>query len=90
MVWIDGTYDMVAVQERLKYGSTSGISFGPVDPVQYAQAFGAHGLMIDSPDRAGRVLKQAFEIPGPVVIGVHVDYRDNYKLFETVDERSIH
>ena len=24
MVWIDGTYDMVAVQEKLKYGRPSG------------------------------------------------------------------
>ena len=31
MVWIDGTYDMVAVQEQSKYKRTSGVSFGPVD-----------------------------------------------------------
>lgn len=41
MIWIDGTYDMVAVQEVLKYGRKSGIGLGPVDPVGYAQAFGA-------------------------------------------------
>src|SRR5216683_5445277 len=47
MIWIDGTYDMVAVQERLKYKRTSGIDFGPVDPIKYAEAFGATGLRID-------------------------------------------
>ena len=31
MIWIDGTYDMVAVQERQKYGRSSGTDFGPVD-----------------------------------------------------------
>jgi acetolactate synthase-1/2/3 large subunit len=90
MIWIDGTYDMVAVQEEQKYGRPSGIKFGPVDPVKYAEAFGARGLMIQSPDQITSVLKRAFDTPGPVLVGVHVDYRDNPKLFEQVNERSIH
>ena len=90
MIWIDGTYDMVAVQEEQKYGRSSGIKFGPVDPVKYAEAFGARGFTIQSPDQITSVLKQAFDTPGPVLIGVHVDYRDNHKLFEQVSERSVH
>ncbi|WP_263358161.1 acetolactate synthase AlsS [Acidicapsa ligni] len=90
MICIDGTYDMVAVQEVAKYGRPSGTTFGPVDPVQYAEAFGARGFIIRSPDQIAPVLKKAFDIPGPVLIGVHVDYRDNHKLFEQVNERSIH
>lgn len=84
MVWIDGTYDMVAVQEEAKYGRTSGVQFGPVDVVKYAEAFGAQGLMIRTPDGIAPVLRRAFNIPGPVIVGVHVDYRDNHKLFEMV------
>ncbi|QHN03596.1 acetolactate synthase AlsS [Granulicella sp. WH15] len=90
MIWIDGTYDMVAVQEEKKYGRGSGIEFGPVDPVKYADAFGASGLMIKTPDQIAPVLKQAFDTSGPVLVGVHVDYRDNYKLFQSADERAIH
>jgi acetolactate synthase I/II/III large subunit len=90
MIWIDGTYDMVAVQEEQKYGRPSGTGFGPVDPVNYAEAFGARGFMIQSPDQITSVLKQAFDTPGPVLIGVHVDYRDNHRLFEQVNERSVH
>jgi acetolactate synthase I/II/III large subunit len=90
MIWIDGTYNMVAVQEEQKYGRPSGTTFGPIDPVKYAESFGAHGFMIQSPDQIQGVLKQAFDTPGPVLIGVHVDYRDNHKLFELVNERSIH
>ena len=44
MIWIDGTYDMVAVQEVAKYGRKSGVDFGPIDYVKYAEAFGAVGL----------------------------------------------
>ena len=89
MIWIDGSYDMVAVQEARKYGRTSGVQFGPVDPVKYADAFGAKGFMIQSPDQIAPVLKKAFDTPGPVLVGVHVDYRDNHELFEQVREESI-
>jgi acetolactate synthase I/II/III large subunit len=90
MVWVDGTYDMVAVQEKAKYGRTSGIDFGPIDYVKYAEAFGAKGLMIKTPDDIVPVMKKAFDTQGPVIVGVHVDYRDNHKLFEKVSENSFH
>jgi acetolactate synthase-1/2/3 large subunit len=91
MVWIDGTYDMVRVQEMQKYGRPSGIEFGPVDVVKYAEAFGAKGMMIRSPEEITPVLKRALEYGhGPVLIGVHVDYSDNHKLFEMVHADSFH
>src|ERR1700746_2646737 len=89
MIWIDGHYDMVATQERLKYGRTSGVDFGPVDYVKYAEAFGATAFQIQSPDQIAPTLKKAFDTPGPVLVGVHVDYRDNARLFEDVHEGSI-
>jgi acetolactate synthase I/II/III large subunit len=61
MILIDGSYDMVAEQEILKYGRPSGTDFGPVDPVKYAEAFGAKGLMVRSPDQIPSVLM----VPAP-------------------------
>ena len=90
LVWIDGTYDMVAVQEVLKYGRKSGIDLGPVDLVKYAEAFGAAGRMIRTPDEIAPVLKEALNHTGPIIVGVHVDYSDNNKLFEMVKGDSIH
>jgi acetolactate synthase I/II/III large subunit len=90
MVLIDGTYDMVAVQEIAKYGRPSGIALGPVDPVKYAEAFGAVGLMIRTADEIAPVMKKALDTPGPVIVGVHVDYRDNHKLFEMVHDNAFH
>jgi acetolactate synthase I/II/III large subunit len=87
LICVDGSYNMVAVQEQRTYGRTSGVDFGPVDPVKYADAFGAKGFMIESPDQIAPVLNKAFDTPGPVLVGVHVDYRDNAKLFEQVDDR---
>jgi acetolactate synthase-1/2/3 large subunit len=90
MIWIDGHYDMVATQERLKYGRTSGVDFGPVDYTKYAEAFGATAFQIQSADQIAPTLKKAFDTPGPVLVAVHVDYRDNGRLFEDVHEESIH
>jgi acetolactate synthase I/II/III large subunit len=87
MIWIDGTYDMVGVQEQAKYERKSGVAFGPVDVVQFASAFGATGIMINSPDEISAALRKSFELPGPVLLGVCVDYRDNHVLFEPAPER---
>jgi acetolactate synthase-1/2/3 large subunit len=89
MIWIDGHCDMVGTQERIKYGRTSGVDFGAVHHVKYAEAFGATGLRIPHPDEIASTLRKAFDTPGPVLIEVHVDYRDNAKLFEDVHEGSV-
>ena len=84
LVWIDGTYDMVRIQEIAKYGRPSGVTFGPVDVVRFAEAFGAQGLKIERPDQVAPTLKKALAIEGPVVVGIPVDYRDNHHLMEMV------
>lgn len=89
MVWIDGSYNMVAVQEELKYGRHSGTDLGPVDVVRYAEAFGANGFQVTEADDLKTTLRKAFEIPGPVLIGVNVDYAKNAQLFEAVHHDSI-
>jgi acetolactate synthase-1/2/3 large subunit len=84
LVWIDGAYDMVRFQEVAKYGRPSAVEFGPVDVVAFAGSFGAKGLMIRKPDEIAHTLKQALAMQGPVVVGVPVDYRDNYRLMEMI------
>jgi acetolactate synthase I/II/III large subunit len=73
----------------LEEGRTSGIDFGPIDYIKYAEAFGATGLMIDKPDDIAPVMTKAFDTQGPVIVGVRVDYRDNDALFEMLHENSI-
>jgi acetolactate synthase-1/2/3 large subunit len=84
LVWIDGSYDMVRFQEMAKYGRASGVDFGPVDIVQFAESFGAKGLKIETPDEIAPTLKRALSTEGPAVIGIPVDYRDNHQLMEIV------
>jgi hypothetical protein len=82
LVWIDGTYDMVRFQEVAKYGRASGVDLGPVDVIRFAEAFGAKGLKIETPDQISSTIKKALEVPGPVIIGIPVDCRDNHRLME--------
>jgi len=81
---MDGAYDMVRFQEVAKYGRASGVEFGPVDVVPFAEAFGAHELRIERPEQIAPTLKKALALQGPVVIGIPVDYRDNHQLMEMV------
>lgn len=89
LVWVDGYYDMVGIQEMAKYGRLSGVTLGPVDVVRYAEAFGARGLRIERPDQISSTIKQALEMQGPVIVGVPVDYRDNHKLMEIVHPEAL-
>jgi acetolactate synthase-1/2/3 large subunit len=84
LVWIDGHYDMVGFQDVAKFGRTSGVDFGPVDVVRFAEAFGAKGLRIESPDQISSTIKKALAMQGPVIVGVPVDYRDNHQFMEMV------
>jgi len=84
LVWIDGFYDMVGIQEIAKYGRLSGVGLGPVDVVRFAEAFGAKGLRIQKPDQISSTIEKALEMQGPVLVGVPVDYRDNHRLMEIV------
>ena len=84
-IWRDGTYNMVAAQEEMKYGRTSGITFGGIDVVKFAESFGAHGIALRGADEILPALKKAQTMPGPVLIDVPIDYRHNMAMFKTTD-----
>ena len=90
IVWIDGTYDMVRIQEIAAYGRDSGIRFGPVDVVKFAESMGAKGFHITSADDVAPTLKKAMAMDGPVLVGVPVDYRDNPGLMAAMHPEVIH
>jgi acetolactate synthase-1/2/3 large subunit len=85
-VWRDGSYDMVKIQQKLKYGRSFGVEFGTVDVVKFAEAFGAVGLRINKADEIVPVLSKAINLNGPVIVDVPVDYGDNQSLCATVTE----
>jgi acetolactate synthase-1/2/3 large subunit len=77
----DNTYNMVAFQEQLKYGRTSGVQLGDYDIVHFASAFGAKGIRVSGITEFEAAFKQSFNEPGVTIIDVHVDYTRNTELF---------
>lgn len=84
LIWNDGRYNMVEFQEIMKYQRASGVDFGPVDFVKYAEAFGAKGLRVTSVAELEQAIEEGFKTQGPVIIDIPIDYRDNEKLGETI------
>jgi acetolactate synthase I/II/III large subunit len=58
--------------------------------VKYAEASGAHRLMIRTPDEILPTLKAAMAMQGPVIVSVPVDYRDNHQLMERLHPNFLH
>lgn len=86
----DDTYDMVAFQEVMKYGRTSGIQLGLYDTVSYAAAFGAHGYRVNSMEEFVSTLETALGEPGVSIIDVPVDYSHNIDLGQQLHDDAFH
>jgi acetolactate synthase I/II/III large subunit len=65
------------------------VQFGPVDVAGIARACGAHGMMIRRPDGIAPTIRKALDMQGPVVIGILVDYSENYKLMDIMHTGSL-
>jgi len=80
LVWRDGTYNLVEIQQLEKYGRAFGTKFGNPDIVKLAESFGAVGMRVAHADQFARTLKRALAMSKPVIIDVPVDYRQNLSL----------
>lgn len=89
-VWTDGSYDMVKIQQDAKYGRHAAVALGPVDVVKHADAFGATGMRVRTAAEIAPTLRAAFRTPGPVLVDVPIDYRDNPGLLAAVHPGAVH
>jgi acetolactate synthase I/II/III large subunit len=85
----DNAYNMVAFQEQLKYGRTSGVQLGDYDIAHYAAAFGAKGIRVGGMSEFEAALKQSLNEPGITIIDVIVDYSRNTELFAELHEDAV-
>ena len=84
IVFRDGEYNMVAFQQDLIYGRTSGTEFGNPDLVKYAESFGCVGMRVNQPDELPSVLRKALETPGMIVVDIPTDYSKNTEIGQHV------
>jgi acetolactate synthase I/II/III large subunit len=85
----DNSYNMVAFQEELKYGRTSGVQLGDYDIGHYAAAFGAKGIRVGGMSEFEAALKQSLNEPGITIIDVLVDYSRNTELFAELHDDAV-
>jgi acetolactate synthase-1/2/3 large subunit len=85
----DNAYNMVAFQEQLKYGRTSGVQLGDYGIAHYAAAFGAKGIRVGGMSEFEAALKQSLNEPGITIIDVVVDYSRNTELFAELHEDAV-
>ena len=84
IIFRDGSYNMVAFQQELIYGRTSGTDFGNPDLVKYAESLGCVGMRVNKPDELLPTLRKALETPGVVVLDIPTDYSKNVEIGEHV------
>jgi len=76
----DNTYNMIAFQEELKYGRTSGVQLGDYGTPELAAAFGAQGFRPTTEDGFIEAVRKALAADGRSIIDVPVDYSHNTDL----------
>ena len=83
MVWEDGEYGLIKWKQQNHFGGRhSKLDFGNPDWEMLAKAFGMWGRTLTKADELKGALEEAFQQPGPALIAVPVDYRENLKLTE--------
>ena len=86
MVWEDGGYGLIKWKQENEFASHTDLAFGNPDWLQLADAFGWNGYWVEnSADLAG-VLDAAFSTPGPALVVLPIDYRENRLLTERLGE----
>ena len=82
MIWVDGAYGLIEWKQQNEFGKHFPLGFGNPDFELLARAFGCWGCTLTAPEQLPGALETAFAQPGPALIAVPVDYRENVKLTE--------
>ncbi|MDO5619378.1 acetolactate synthase AlsS [Kocuria sp.] len=85
----DNAYDMVAFQQVMKYGRTSGVELGDYDSVKFAEAMNAHGHRVHTLEEFKSAFVEATSTPGVSIVDVAVDYTDNVDLAAHLDDSAL-
>jgi acetolactate synthase-1/2/3 large subunit len=82
VIWRDDGYGLIDWKQRNEFGRPFAVEFGNPDFVDYAASFGIAGFRPASADDLYPTLMSALDTPGPTVVDVPIDYRENLRLTE--------
>jgi len=80
VVWRDDGYGLIDWKQRNEFGRPFAVEFGNPDFVAYAESFGLAGFRPATADDLYPTLMRALDVPGPSVVEVPIDYRENLRL----------
>jgi acetolactate synthase I/II/III large subunit len=84
LVWTDGRYGVIELNQRRRFGRTFGVEFGNPDLVTYAAAFGLPGFRVERAEDLLPTLRRALDLREPSVVEVPVDPEVNLQLGSNV------
>jgi len=80
MVWEDKGYGLIKWKQENHFGRHTDLDFGNPDWMQLASAFGWNGFHVTRSADLQTELAKSFETPGPSLVVVPIDYRENRLL----------
>ncbi|MEG9295672.1 acetolactate synthase large subunit [Mangrovibacillus sp. Mu-81] len=86
LLWRDEGYGLIEWHQQKKFKRASHIKFGNPDFIQLAQSYGFEAMGIQKGEDLKSTLEKAIAINKPVLIDCPVDYRENMKLTEKLDD----
>jgi acetolactate synthase-1/2/3 large subunit len=82
MVWVDGGYGLISWKQETDLGRSTPLSFGNPDWVGLAESFGWQGQYVERSADLEAALHRALGHPGPSLLALPIDYRENLALSE--------
>jgi len=86
MVWEDHDYGLISWKQRSEFGHNVDMTFGNPDWLQLASAFGWSGHRCDDAAELAGTLEAALTEPGPSLVAIPIDYRENDRLTERLGQ----
>ena len=86
MVWEDHAYGLIAWKQQNEFGKHTDLSFGNPDWLQLAESFGWSSMKIENSVDGKNMLQKALDTPGPTLVVIPIDYRENAILTEKLGE----
>ena len=86
MVWEDGGYGLISWKQQQQFDRHTALAFGNPDWLQLAAAFGWSGHVVAASGELPAALERAFAEPGPSLVVVPIDYRENMLLSKHLGE----
>jgi acetolactate synthase I/II/III large subunit len=86
MIWEDNAYGLIAWKQFNQFGKHTDLAFGNPDFVKLADAFGWNGYRCNNSVDLEATLEESFQTPGPSLVVIPIDYRENNLLTQRMGE----